>query len=91
MPRAKHQFKVMSVEEFIQDRKSMAKGGAEKIASIFGWTASFDKDQDATKAFKDIPGIIYFVCNLSKAGIPVGQGRGAPQSWLRTGKTRIKL
>jgi hypothetical protein len=34
----------------IQGRKSMAKGGAEKIASIFGWTASFEKDQEAMDA-----------------------------------------
>ena len=61
----------------IQGRKSMAKGGAEKIASIFGWTASFAKDQDAMEAFKDVAGIICFICNLTKHGQEVGQGRGA--------------
>jgi hypothetical protein len=63
----------------IQGRKSMAKGGAEKIASIFGWTATFTKDQDATEAFSTLKdaGIICFICNLEKAGQQVGQGRGA--------------
>lgn len=61
----------------IQGRKSMAKGGAEKIASIFGWTATFNQDQDSMSAFKDVPGIVCFVCNLEKNGQLIGQGRGA--------------
>lgn len=63
----------------IQGRKSMAKGGAEKIASIFGWTATFEKDSDAMEAFSELKdaGIICFVCNLSKNSELVGQGRGA--------------
>lgn len=63
----------------IQGRKSMAKGGAEKIASIFGWTATFTKDQDAMEAFAGLKeaGIICFICNLEKANQQVGQGRGA--------------
>ncbi len=63
----------------IQGRKSMAKGGAEKIASIFGWTATFTKDQDAMEAFNGLKeaGIICFICNLEKGGQQVGQGRGA--------------
>ena len=61
----------------IQGRKSMAKGGAEKIASIFGWTAVFEKDADAMEAFSDLKDVICFVCNLHKNGAAVGQGRGA--------------
>lgn len=63
----------------IQGRKSMAKGGSEKIANIFGWTATFEKDQDAMEAFSALKdaGVICFVCNLWKAGVRVGQGRGA--------------
>lgn len=61
----------------IQGRKSMAKGGAEKIASIFGWTASFIKDSEAMEAFADLKGVISFVCNLKKGTKQVGQGRGA--------------
>ncbi len=61
----------------IQNKKSLAKGGAEKIASIFGWTAEFTKDTDVTESFGDVKGIIAFVCNLAKGDKIVGQGRGA--------------
>lgn len=61
----------------IQGKKSLAKGGAEKIASIFGWTATFEKDRDVAEAFGDVKGLISFVCNLNKDDRLVGQGRGA--------------
>jgi hypothetical protein len=61
----------------IQDKKSMAKGGAEKIANIFGWTATFSKDTEAMEAFAELKGVISFVCNLKKGTKNVGQGRGA--------------
>ena len=59
----------------IQGKKSLAKGGAEKIASIFGWSASFKKDEDVIGAFK-LTDFIPFVCTLSKSGRFVGEGRG---------------
>jgi hypothetical protein len=61
----------------IQGKKSLAKGGAEKIASIFGWTARFEKDQDVAEAFTEVKGLLAFVCVLSKGDVLVGQGRGA--------------
>lgn len=61
----------------IQGKKSLAKGGAEKIASIFSWTAIFQKDQEISDAFKEIPGLVAFVCNLTKGQQTIGQGRGA--------------
>lgn len=61
----------------IQNKKSLAKGGAEKIASIFGWTAEFKKDTETAESFNEIKGLITFICNLSKSGNLVGQGRGA--------------
>lgn len=60
----------------IQGKKSLAKGGAEKIASIFQWQASFTKDEDVSGAFK-IEGLIAFKCILAKHGTFVGEGRGA--------------
>jgi len=60
----------------IQGKKSLAKGGAEKIASIFGWGATFEKDKDTLEAF-DIKGLVAYVCNLTKGDGLVGQGRGA--------------
>lgn len=61
----------------IQNKKSLAKGGAEKIASIFGWTAVFDRDLLVSEAFREVPGLISFVCKLSKSGVVIGEGRGA--------------
>ncbi len=61
----------------IKGKKSLAKGGAEKIASIYGYTASFEQDNETMKAFDGIKGIIAFICNLSKGERLVGQGRGA--------------
>lgn len=61
----------------IQGKKSLAKGGAEKIASIFGWTARFEKDTDVAEAFREVPGLISFVCKLTRGENVVGEGRGA--------------
>lgn len=61
----------------IKGRKSLAKGGAEKIASIYGFTASFEQDNDTMKSFESVKGLIAFICNLYKGNQKVGQGRGA--------------
>jgi hypothetical protein len=60
----------------IKGRKSLAKGGSEKIASIYGYTAQFERDDEAMSAFS-IKGLIAFVCDLYKGEVHVGQGRGA--------------
>lgn len=60
----------------IQGKKSLAKGGAEKIASIFKWTAKFDKDTESLEMLGDIKGLVAFKCTLMN-GHFVGEGRGA--------------
>ena len=60
----------------IQGKKSLAKGGAEKIASIFKWTAKFDKDTEALEMLGDIKGLVAFKCTLTNGQV-VGEGRGA--------------
>lgn len=60
----------------IQGKKSLAKGGAEKIASIFKWTAKFDKDTEALEMLGNITGLVAFKCTLMN-GQFVGEGRGA--------------
>jgi hypothetical protein len=60
----------------IQGKKSLAKGGAEKIASIFHWTAKFEKDTEALEMLGEIKGWIAFKCTLVN-GQFVGEGRGA--------------
>lgn len=61
----------------IKGRKSLSKGGSEKVASIYGFTASFEQDNETMKAFENVKGIIAFICNLNKGGVKIGQGRGA--------------
>lgn len=60
----------------IQGKKSLAKGGAEKIASIFHWTAKFEKDTESLEMLGDIKGLVAFKCTLMN-GVFVGEGRGA--------------
>ena len=60
----------------IQGKKSLAKGGAEKIASIFKWTAKFDKDTESLEMLGEVKGLVAYKCTLMN-GQFVGEGRGA--------------
>jgi hypothetical protein len=62
----------------IKNKKSMAKGGAEKIGSIFNWQASFKKDTESLEMFGEaVKGTVAFICTLTKDGTFIGEGRGA--------------
>ncbi len=61
----------------IQGKKSLAKGGAEKIASIFQWNAMFFKDTESLEMIGIDTGLVAFKCTLSKGTKFVGEGRGA--------------
>ena len=61
----------------IQTRKSMAKGGAEKIAAIFGWQAMFLPDDDTIKMLGTEKGVVAYICKLQKGSQFIGEGRGA--------------
>lgn len=61
----------------IQGKKSLAKGGAEKIGSIFGWQAEFHKDTETLEMLGEQKGLVAYVCNLTKDLNFAGQGRGA--------------
>lgn len=61
----------------IKNKKSLAKGGAEKLASIFNLSASFEVDKD-TMGLLTVQGLVAYVCNLTGVdGRARGQGRGA--------------
>jgi hypothetical protein len=60
----------------IQGRKSLAKGGAEKIAAIFNWQAGFKQDAETLEMVGKPIGLVAFVCTLTKNGVFVGEGRG---------------
>jgi len=61
----------------IQGRKSLGKGGAEKIAAIFGWQASFIPDEETIKMLGTEKGVIAYICKLTKDTQFIGEGRGA--------------
>ena len=61
----------------IMGKKSLSKGGAEKLTSIYNLTAIFERDDNSIETLKDVKGLVAFVCNLTKIGKIVGQGRGA--------------
>lgn len=58
-------------------KKSLAKGGAEKIASIFQWNAIFEKDTESLEMLGAQPGLVAFKCTIRKGTKFVGEGRGA--------------
>lgn len=60
----------------IKGRKSLSKGGAEKLCSIYNLSATFEKDNETMLAFPSIPGLIAYTCTLLRNGIVQGQGRG---------------
>lgn len=60
----------------IQGKKSLAKGGAEKIASIFHWNARFERDIDSLEMLGSAKGLVAYKCTLTN-GQFVGEGRGA--------------
>ena len=61
----------------IKGKKSLAKGGAEKLASIYNLTAVFERDDNALEMLSGVKNLVAFVCILTKNGVIVGQGRGA--------------
>jgi len=61
----------------IKGKKSLAKGGAEKLASIYNLTAKFERDNESLEMLGSMKGLIAFICTLSKAGVIAGQGRGS--------------
>ncbi len=62
----------------VRGRKSLAKGGSEKLASIYNLTASFEKDTDTIEMLGSPKGLVAFICNLkNRDGVVAGQGRGA--------------
>ncbi|OQA36520.1 MAG: hypothetical protein BWY53_00512 [Parcubacteria group bacterium ADurb.Bin326] len=61
----------------IKGRKSLAKGGAEKLASIYNLTATFQRDDETMNSFSSVKDMIAYVCTLYRGNQIIGQGRGA--------------
>lgn len=62
----------------IKGKKSLAKGGAEKLSSIYNLTSIFEKDIETLEMLGNVDGVVCYVCNLkSNNGNIVGQGRGS--------------
>ncbi len=61
----------------IKGRKSLGKSGAEKMANIFGYQASFTRDHQSVEMLGNIKGLVAYVCTLTHYGKVVGEGRGS--------------
>lgn len=62
----------------IDGKKSLAKGGAEKLCSIYSLSAQFVKDEDTLQAFAHLKGLIALECDLyDKNNECVAEARGA--------------
>jgi len=61
----------------IKNKKSLAKGGAEKLASIYNLIATFERDRESLDMLGNAKGLIAFVCTLKRFGVEAGQGRGS--------------
>ena len=62
----------------ILGKKSLAKGGAEKLAAGFKLTARFEIDKETQEIFKSISGLIAYRCKLYNSnGEFKGEGGGA--------------
>lgn len=62
----------------IKEKKSLSKGGAEKLASMFKLVASFESDKETREQLGEIKGLVAFRCILKdEKGNFKGEGRGA--------------
>lgn len=61
----------------IKGKKSLAKGGAEKLSSIYNLVATFQKDQESLEMLGSSKGLVAFVCTLHCLDVIMGQGRGS--------------
>ncbi len=63
----------------IKGKKSLAKGGAEKLASVWGLVSRFEKDSDTMACFPGVEGLVAYKCLLGRDNKIVGEGRGSSQ------------
>lgn len=61
----------------IKGKKSLSKGGAEKLSACYNYSAFFEQDTQTMTIFSNIKGLIAFVCTLYTGPEKVGQGRGS--------------
>lgn len=61
----------------IRGKKSLGKPGAEKIAGIYRYAATFQVDRETMACLPDKGEWIAFVCTLTRDGELQGEGRGA--------------
>ena len=63
----------------LKGKKSLAKGGAEKLASVWGLVSRFEKDSETLACFPGVNGLVAYKCLLGRDNKIVGEGRGSAQ------------
>ncbi|MSU44999.1 hypothetical protein EXS45_02355 [Candidatus Nomurabacteria bacterium] len=61
----------------IEGKRSISKGGAERLAEIYNLTATFTKDNETLASFGNASGLIAYICQLKREGQLVAEGRGS--------------
>ncbi|MFA5936663.1 MAG: hypothetical protein WC822_02160 [Candidatus Paceibacterota bacterium] len=61
----------------IDGKRSISKGGAERLAEIYNLTATFTKDNETLQSFGNTNGLIAYVCQLKRDSKLVAEGRGS--------------
>jgi hypothetical protein len=61
----------------IDGKRSISKGGAERLAEIYNLIATFTKDNETLESFGNTSGLIAYVCQLKRDGKLVAEGRGS--------------
>lgn len=75
----------------VTQKQSLGKPGAEKLAAIFGFSATFQVDKETMEALGALANgkkYIAYVCNLTRGDRQVGQGRGA--TFIETERTNYR-
>ena len=62
----------------IKGRRILSKGGAERLANIYGLVATFERDTETLLSFSDLKNLVAFRCVLRRPeGSLSGEGRGS--------------
>ena len=71
-------FQVLRSKAFdVQERKHPVREEIQKLIGSFSISALFEEDTATLALLNRVPGLVSFLCTLSKDGVVISQGRGS--------------
>jgi len=61
----------------IDGKRSISKGGSERLAEIYNLSGTFSKDTETLESFGNTSGLIAYICQLKRDGNLIAEGRGS--------------